>query len=87
MKIIEEADGGLNTHKKKMKETLDNINEGYDMVISVEETIKDGRVVWRDVLYLHDWGYDNPDYASYTDQDGDVCFDHDKFVDRWSSVF
>ena len=48
MKIVREADGGLNTHKKKFKATLDNIKLGGDCVI------KDGE----DGL-LMDWGCGN----------------------------
>lgn len=48
MKIVREADGGIDTHKKKMKATLDNINLGGYCVVKEGE---DG--------LLMDWGLEN----------------------------
>ena len=69
--IVKEADGGLNTHKKKFQATLDNLNHGGDAITGYKSS---GSLIVPDTpIFLHEWGQGNETglYGYDVDEDDD----------------
>ena len=82
MKIVKEADGGLTTHKKKFKATLDNIKLGGDCVISTTRQYTPQGLQEVPTQFLAEWGeYNETDLYGGHPEDG-VWYSK-KTLKRW----
>ena len=79
--IVKEADGGLNTHKKKFQATLDNLNQGADCITHYEIFPLTGE---RQPQFLFEWGMKNTTGLYGYDYDED---DDEEWMERQTMLF